>query len=114
MFCEKCGARIAENAKFCDACGTQTDSERANIRAQTMQIRRQNPPQQKKMAVILTIMFWVLFPGIGWLLSEGDPLFTGIMCAAAGAFTALVWITALIQYNKYMKSSDSHDINRKR
>jgi len=58
-------------------------------------------------------MFWVLFPGVGWLLSEGSPLFVGIMCGVAGAFTALAWIVALVQYNKYMKNTDSHDINRK-
>ena len=111
--CHNCGAQLADNAKFCDVCGTQTIAERANIQAQTMQTRRQNPPPYKKTAVIITIILWVLFPGVGWLLSEGDLLFTGIMCGAAGAFTALAWITALVQYNKYMKSTDSHDINRK-
>ena len=34
MFCSNCGARITENAKFCDSCGTQTASERANIQAE--------------------------------------------------------------------------------
>ena len=114
MFCKNCGAQLNDNAKFCDTCGTQTSAEQANIRAQTMQTRRQNPPPHKKTALILTIMFWVLFPGVGWLLSEGDPVFVGIMCGAAGAFTALAWITALIQYSKYMKNTDSHDINMKR
>jgi len=114
VFCKNCGAQITDNAKFCDTCGAQTSTEQADIQAQMMQTRQQNPPAYKKTAIILTIMFWVLFPGVGWLLSEGDPLFIGIMCAAAGAFTALAWIAALIQYNKYMKSADSHDINRKR
>ena len=113
MLCQNCGTPLADNAKFCDTCGTQTNAEQVSIQAQTMQIRQQNPPPYKKTAVILTIMFWVLFPGVGWLLSEGDPLFAGIMCGAAGVFTALAWIAALIQYNKYMKNTDSNDINRK-
>ena len=112
--CRYCGAQIAENAKFCDACGTQTSTEQANIQAQMMQTRQQNPPAYRKTATIITIILWVMFPGVGWLLSEGEPLFTGIMCGAAGAFTALAWITALIQHNKFMKNIDSHDINRKR
>ena len=113
MFCKNCGAQITDNVKFCDTCGAQTSTEQASIQAQMMQARQLNPPAYKKTAVILTIMLWVLFPGVGWLLSEGDPLFIGIMWGAAGAFTALAWITALIQHNKYMKNTDSHDINRK-
>ena len=113
VVCRCCGIQLAANAKFCDACGTQTSTEQANIQAQTMQTRQQNPPEYKKTATIITIILWVMFPGVGWLLSEGEPLFTGIMCGAAGAFTALAWITALIQHNKFMKNTDSHDINRK-
>ena len=113
MFCKNCGAQIADNAKFCDSCGTQTATEQASIQAQMTQTRKQNPPPYKKNAVILTIMFCVLFPGVGWLLSEGEPLFVGIMCGVAAAFTAFTWIMCMYSYNKYMKSTDSHDINRK-
>jgi len=113
MVCKNCEAQLAASAKFCDACGTQTAEEQANIQAQMLQTRRQNPPPYKRNALILTIMFWVLFPGVGWLLSEGEPLFVGIMCGVAGAFTALAWIASISSHNKYMKSTDSHDINRK-
>ena len=113
MFCKNCGAKLDDNAKFCDACGTQTAAEQAKIQDQTINVRQENPPPYKKNAVILTIMFCVLFPGVGWLLSEGEPVFVGIMCGVAGAFTALTWIACMYSYNKYMKSSDSHDINRK-
>ena len=113
MFCKNCGVQIADSSKFCDNCGTQTNTEQANIQAQTMQIRRQNPPPHKKTAAILTIMFWVLFPGVGWLLSEGEPVFVGIMCGAAAVFTAFTWIMCMYSYNKYMKNTDSQDINRK-
>ena len=34
MFCENCGAQIADNAKFCETCGTQTTAEQAAIQAQ--------------------------------------------------------------------------------
>ena len=113
MFCQKCGTQLNHNAKFCDACGTQTVVEQANIQTQMLQTRQQNPPPYKKNAVILTIMFWVLFPGFGWLLSEGESVFVGIMCGAAAVFTAFTWIMCMYSHNKYMKSTDSHDINRK-
>jgi len=113
MICKMCGAQIAENAKFCDSCGVQTEAEQASIQSQTMQTRQQNPAPQIKTAVFLTIMFWVLFPGVGWLLSEGDLFFVGIMCATAGAFTVFTWIVSLVQYRKYLKGTNSQNINRR-
>ena len=34
MFCKNCGTQIDDNAKFCDACGTQTAVEQAAIQEQ--------------------------------------------------------------------------------
>ena len=113
MFCEKCGAELADKSKFCDACGAQTAVERENIQTQTIDIRKKNPPPYKKNAVILTIMFWVLMPGLMFVLSEGEFITVFIGCVMAAAFTAFTWIMCMYSYNKYMKSSDSHDINRK-
>ena len=113
MLCKNCGAGLAGNAKFCDACGAQTEAERADIQARTIATRRENPPPYKKNAVILTIMFCTLFPGLMFLFGEGEPVPLIVGCAMAALFTAFAWIACMYSYNKYMKSSDSHDINRK-
>lgn len=34
MFCNYCGAQIADSAKFCDVCGAQTAAEQAGIQAE--------------------------------------------------------------------------------
>ena len=113
MLCKKCGAQINDDAKFCDNCGMQTNTEQAKIKEEVLKKRQQNPPPYKKNAIIIAIILWVAFPGAGCLLSEGELLFVGIMCGVAGAFTALAWIASTYSYNKYMNSTDSHDINRK-
>jgi len=113
MFCKNCGAQIADNAKFCDACGTQTAIEQATIQAQMMRIRQDNPPPYKKNAVIVTIILWVVAPVAMLVVSEGEPALMVISCAIAGAFTALAWIAAIHSHNKYMKKGVDFDISRK-
>ena len=34
MICQKCGAQLADSARFCDACGAQTAAEQAAIKAE--------------------------------------------------------------------------------
>ena len=71
MFCQKCGERLAENARFCDNCGTQTAAEQAAIRAQ--QERNSEAHLDKSMsgsiwitvAMAIFSLFFVLFVGFG-------------------------------------------------
>ena len=86
MFCEGCGARITENAKFCDACGKQTAAEQANIQTQQEKARQENPPAylDVKTAVIITVMLFVILPVP--CLFAGAPIVLGF--AVAGVMSA--------------------------
>ena len=113
MFCKNCGTPIAGNAKFCDNCGAQSAAEQTNIQAQMTQTRRKNPPPYKKNAVIVTIILWVVGPIAALIASEGEPIFIWIICGVLAVVTVFTWIMCMYSYSKYMKSTDSHDINRK-
>ena len=64
MFCKSCGTQIADNAKFCDACGMQTSTEQENILAQQEKTRQEHPPAylDVKTAVIITVMLFIILP----------------------------------------------------
>ena len=82
MICPNCGTQIAENAKFCDACGTQTTAEQADILARQEKNRRENPPAylDVKTAAICTVIFFVIMPGACFFAEA--PLVLGFISAA--------------------------------
>lgn len=64
MYCHNCGNKLDDNVKFCDACGTQTSTEQANIQAQQEKNRQENPPAylDLKAAIIITLGLFVVLP----------------------------------------------------
>ena len=64
MVCQSCGTQIADNAKFCDNCGTQTAAEQARIHAQQEKNRQKNPHAylDVKTAIIITVVLFVILP----------------------------------------------------
>jgi len=99
MFCRNCGTQLAENARFCDACGTQTSTEQANIQAQQEKNRQENPPDflDVKTAIIITVMLFIILP-IPCLFA-GVPVVLGF--AVAGAMSAFALFMGI--RNQYFK-----------
>jgi len=111
MFCKNCGAQITENAKFCDACGTQTATEQANIQAQAEKNRQEHPPEHLKIATIITA---ILFGSslVAVLFLGGDSVAIGLI--VAGVFSAFAWILCIIQHNKFKKGKYEFDISQRK
>jgi len=93
MLCENCGTQLAQNAKFCDACGTQTAAEQANILAQQEKNRQENPPAflDVKTAIIITVMLLVILPVV-CVFSDAPAMLGFITAGVMGAFCLFMGI----------------------
>jgi len=93
MFCGNCGARITNNANFCDACGTQTEAEQARIQAQQEKNLQENPPAylDVKTSIIITVILFIILPIVCWF--SGVPLWLGYI--TAGVLSAICLIMGI-------------------
>ena len=65
MFCEECGAKIIEGAKFCEQCGTPVPT----IDMQTENMKKSKPPfPTKKFFLVGSIVVGVLFLLVGFVM----------------------------------------------
>jgi len=86
MFCKNCGTQLAENAKFCDVCGTQTVAELANIQAQQEKNLQENPPAylDVKTAIFITVALFIILP-VFCILSDAPAILGFIVAGVMGA-----------------------------
>jgi len=104
MYCHNCGNRIADDAKFCDACGTQTDTEQQNILARQEKNRLENPPAylDVKTALIITLALFIVLPGA--CLFSDAPLAIGFVTALLmSALFLMMGIRNQIKHKKQEK-----------
>ncbi|NIV44225.1 zinc-ribbon domain-containing protein [Candidatus Bathyarchaeota archaeon] len=95
VFCKKCGAKLKEDAKFCDSCGTPVIAE-AKIRRRTMYTKEREAcfgPPGSGGGLWGAISFGVFVVGLGilWLFDifwPGILILIGIM-VIIGAFVTL-------------------------
>ena len=90
MICHHCGAKIADNARFCDSCGTQTAAERAAIQEQqkaNLETHRDKSVSGSVWITVAMVVFSLLFIiFIGF--EEGAPMVMTV--------TAIVFSTFMI------------------
>ena len=88
MFCEKCGAQLSDNAKFCDACGTQTAAERATIQDEREKNVEAHLDKSMSGSISITVvmvlfsLFFIIFFGF----EEGEPRVATITAIAFSMF----------------------------
>ena len=103
MFCGNCGAQINDNAKFCDACGTQTASEQSSIKAEQEENRKANPPAylDVKTAILITVALFIILPAACLFADIPLPVALTIGFATAGVLGALCIVQGI--RNQYYK-----------
>ena len=99
MICNNCGTQLGDDARFCDACGTQTSSEQARIEAESERKRQENPPAflDVKTALIITVALFIILP-IPCLFAD-VPLILGF--ATAGVMSAILIIFGVRNQRKF-------------
>ena len=104
MYCENCGTQIADNAKFCDACGRQTRAEQESILAQQEKTRQENPPAylDVKTAIIITVMLFVILP-IPCVFSDVPAVLGFAVAGVMSAFCIIMGIRNQIKHKKDKK-----------
>jgi len=109
MFCEGCGARITENAKFCDACGKQTAAEQAAL--QTERERNADAHMDKSVsgsvwitvAMVLFSLFFVIFVGF----EEGESAVATIAAICFSVFAiCFKWFFEIKAQIRWKKESE--------
>ena len=68
MFCQKCGHKLEENAKFCTECGTAVAR---NEKASDLSVAEQKPVQKKKLSVKKMVALFVTLGVLSLLLFLG-------------------------------------------
>jgi len=92
--CRNCGAALAANAKFCDACGTQTAAEQTAIQEQQIRNAGANTDKSVSGSVWITVamVIFALFFIILFGFEEGEARVVTITAIAFAVFmTGLKW-----------------------
>ena len=80
MFCQKCGHKLEENAKFCTECGTEVAR---NEKASALSVAEQKPVQKKKRSVKKMVALFVTLGVLSFVLFIGG--IVGITLATINA-----------------------------
>ena len=80
MFCQKCGHKLEENAKFCTECGTAVER---NEKASALSVAEQKPVQKKKRSVKKMVALFVTLGVLSFVLFIGG--IVGITLATINA-----------------------------
>jgi len=120
MFCRNCGARLAENAKFCDNCGTQTSAEQVAIQTEHERSVEAHLDKTMSGSIWITVgmavfsLFFVIFIGF----EEGEPRVATITAIAFSVFICGVkWFYEIKNQKRWKKEAgekakgnDSHGL----
>jgi len=109
MFCGHCGALLADNAKFCDGCGTQTAAEQTAIQTQQTQNADAHTDKSVSGSVLITVvmvifaLFFVIFFGF----EKGEARLVTITAITFAAFmTALKWYFEIKAQQRYKREAE--------
>ena len=108
MFCKQCGTQIADSAKFCDACRTQTANEQAAIQIQQAQNADAHTDKSVSGSVMITVamvifaLFFIIFCGF----EEEESLVITVTAIAFAVFmTGLKWFFEIKAQKRYKRES---------
>jgi len=111
MYCENCGTELNDNAKFCDACGTQTAAEQTAIL--TRRAQNADAYMDKSVggsvaitvAMILFSLVFIIFVGF----DEGEPMVATIAAIAFSVFmTGLKWFFEIKAQKRYKRAAEKN------
>jgi len=108
MFCEKCGKQLNDNAKFCDACGTQTAYEQAAIQTQQAQNADAHRDKGVSGSVGITVAMVIFAVVIVFLFGFEDEegIIVSITAIAFAVFmTGLKWFFEIKAQKRYKKEA---------
>ena len=112
MYCQNCGTQVAENAKFCDACGAQTAAEQAAI--QTQQVQNADAHKNKSIsgsvlitvAMVIFALFFIIFFGF----EDEEGMVVSIAATAFAVFmTGLKWMFEIKAQRRWKKEADEKE-----
>ena len=111
MFCENCGKQLEDNAKFCDACGTQTAAEQTAIQTQRAQNADAHMDKSVSGSVAITVamvlfsLFFIIFVGF----DEGEPMVVTVTAIAFSVFmTGLKWFFEIKAQKRYKREAEKN------
>ena len=111
MFCENCGAQLAVNAKFCDACGTQTDAEQTAIKERQLLNSEIHKDRSVGGSVAITVamiffsLFFIVFVGF----EKGEAMVMTITAIAFSVFmTGLKWFFEIKAQRRYKREAEKN------
>ena len=108
MFCEKCGTRLTENAKFCDNCGAQTAADQANIQAEKAQNYDAHVDKSISGSVWITVALVIFSAVIVFLFGfeDGEGMVASITAIAFSVFICGVkWFYEIKNQRKWKKEA---------
>jgi len=109
LFCKNCGAQIADDAKFCDACGTQTATEQAEIQAQQAQNADAHVDKSMSGSVWITVAMAVFTLVIVLLFGfeDGEGMVVSITVIAFSVFICgLKWFYEIKAQKRWKKAAE--------
>jgi len=109
MFCHNCGAQIADNAKFCDACGTQTAVEQTAIQKQQVQNVEAHTDRSVSGSVWITVamVIFALFFVILFGFEEGEAMVVTVTAIAFAVFMiGLKWFFEIKAQKRWKKAAE--------
>jgi len=112
MLCKNCGTQLTDNARFCDACGTQTAEEQAAIQAQRERNVEAHLDKTMSGSVWLTVgmaafsLFFVLFMGF----EEGEARVATITAIAFSVFICgIKWFFEIKNQRQWKKEAQEKE-----
>ena len=109
MICQNCGAQIADSAKFCHKCGTQTAAEQTAIQEQ--QIRNSDANTDKSVSgsvwITVAMVLFALFFTILFGFEEGEARVVTITAIAFAVFMiGLKWHFEIKAQKRYKREAE--------
>jgi len=115
MFCENCGAQIADDAKFCDTCGAQTGTEQTAIQEQQKQNIEAHVDKSISGSVWITVAMLLFSAVIVFLFGFEDELglLVSITAIAFSVFMcALKWFFEIKNQLRWKKEAEAKALGK--